>query len=126
MDPLRGEVKKLLEQVKSPILEREDIIDILDGRLEKVIDKHTREDLVYEQVIDQVETSDMIDNIDFENITIEQAKQIIYSFGLNYDEQAVKNIEDLRKKTSKKSKKIVKEYDDALAYVNKLKEQFDL
>lgn len=44
VDVLRGNILRLLEAVPQPILERDDIDNLLDGYVDRVIDKHLQED----------------------------------------------------------------------------------
>jgi len=133
MDPLRNDVRKLVDSCNSIILERDDIIKILNGRVDEVITRHRNEDDTFSRVVadeKRLATArlDMADDgvIDNQQYTKEFATQIITAFNQEYHKKAVKNIEDLRKKKSKASKEMVKDYDDSLALVNELKKQFNL
>jgi len=48
VDVLRGNIKKLLDEIQFPILEREDILNLLDGYVDRVIKSHKDEDLKFE------------------------------------------------------------------------------
>ena len=126
MDPLRQDIKKLLDSCNSIILEKDDIIEILDGRVDKIIAKHRGEDEVFSQAISPRE--DMKDDgiIDTQQYSKEMAEQIITAFNQNYDEQAWRNIIDLRSKKSKKAKREVREFEEALAIAVQLRRQFNL
>jgi len=133
MDPLRQDIKRLMDSCNSIILEKDDLVEILDGRVDGVIAKHRGEDEVFSQVIVTDKPSvkpkeDMADNgvIDTQQYTLVMAEQIIRSFKNEYDEQAIQNVEDMRKKKSKKARRIVTDYDETLAIVNQLKKQFNL
>jgi len=133
MDPLRQDIKRLMDSCNSIILEKDDLVEILDGRVDGVIAKHRGEDEVFSQVIVTDKPSvkpkeDMADNgvIDTQQYTLVMAEQIIRSFENEYDEQAIQNVEDMRKKKSKKARRIVTDYDETLAIVNQLKKQFNL
>jgi len=151
MDILRSNVKKLLNAIPNPVLERVDIDELLDGRIDELIEKHRNEDRVFTETLENAELEpiddiiadinvpitdkpsvnakeDMADNgvIDTQQYTIEMAQQIITAFEQNYDEQTVRNIEDLRRKKSKKARREVREFDEALAIVLQLKTQHNI
>ncbi|NIT99598.1 MAG: hypothetical protein GWN01_01230, partial [Nitrosopumilaceae archaeon] len=138
VDPLRGNFRRLLEAVKEPVLESEDIKNMLDGYVDRVIEKHQKEDKRVEAAKREAEIekkhgdtprADMAKDgkiDDTTHYTKEIAEARIRAFEINYDEDTVKNIEDLRDKKSKKARKQVEEYDKEKATVEELKERFNL
>jgi len=58
--------------------------------------------------------------------TKKQAQQYVKSFEQNYDEQAYKNIDKLRKSKYQSSKKKVKKFDEKEKLYNWLRKEFDL
>lgn len=141
VDPLRQDIKKLMSQVPQILIENEEMIEILDRRVDNVIKKHLDENYAVASISsDEYPVNagkvilsareDMEDDgeIDDESqITKEMAKQLIYQFGLNYDEQTVKDLEQARSsKLSNKTSRRLKEYDEAKELIAKLKERFNI
>lgn len=132
MDPLRGNIKRIMQLVDHLVLERDDIIEILDGRIDGVILKHKEESNISEFVSVQTPVTarlDMEDNgkIDtMQNYTRAMAVQMHNAFKQNYDMQSILNVEQLRTKTSKKAKSEVRDYDESVIMIQKLVTQFGL
>lgn len=47
VDPLRQNINRFLDEIKHPLLEREDLLSLLDGRVDEVVKKHNDEDKVF-------------------------------------------------------------------------------
>lgn len=142
VDPLRQDIKKLMSEVPQILIENEEMLEILDGRVDNVIKKHKDENMVVASINsdeypvnagevilsarEDMEDDGEIDNED--QITREMAQQLLYQFKLNYDEQTVKDLEQARKseKTSKKVSRRLQEYDEAKDLIEKLKEKFNI
>lgn len=142
VDPLRQDIKKLMSEVPQILIENEEMLEILDGRVDNVIKKHKDENMVVASINsdeypvnagevilsarEDMEDDGEIDNED--QITREMAQQLLYQFKLNYDEQTVKDLEQARKseKTSKKVSRRLQEYDEAKELIEKLKERFNI
>lgn len=142
VDPLRQDIKKLMSEVPQILIENEEMLEILDGRVDNVIKKHKDENMVVASISsdeypvnagevilsvrEDMEDDGEIDNED--QITREMAQQLLYQFKLNYDEQTVKDLEQTRKseKTSKKVSRRLQEYDEAKELIEKLKERFNI
>jgi len=142
VDPLRQDIKKLMSEVPQILIENEEMLEILDGRVDNVIKKHKDENMVVASISsdeypvnagevilsarEDMEDDGEIDNED--QITREMAQQLLYQFKLNYDEQTVKDLEQARKseKTSKKVSRRLQEYDEAKELIEKLKEKFNI
>jgi len=155
MDPLRQDVKRLMVECPAIILEHAELVELLDGYVDRVIEKHKAQDETFSRVIAEEEAKepivsiepvqvlepvlitdqkpvdakqDMADNgvIDTQQYTLVMAQQIISAFENGYDEDVLKDIETLRTKKSKKARREVREYDETLAIVNQLKRQHNL
>lgn len=139
MDPLRNDIKRLMREVPEILIENDDMTDLLDGRVDKVIENHKSENLTIASISDDEPIDagrvilspreDMADDgeIDNQEITKVLAQAMIYQFNINYDVQTVKNLEQTRNsKQTKKTSRRLQEYDKQREQVTYLKKKYDL
>lgn len=58
VDPLRQNLKRILDECPAVILENPDIEDLLDGRVDKIIEKEQHEDEVIDTALNEPEDED--------------------------------------------------------------------
>ena len=129
VDPLRTNLKKLVASTDVTPLSQEAIALLLDNHIDLAIEKqHEFSDVAWSklgkvfdeppykttggQLVYEVPATDTTTYIASDGITYteEAAKQFVKAYNLNYDEQTLKDIEDLKKRTKRKTK-LVKKYE---------------